>query len=320
MKVFVSWSGDVSHAVASALKIWLPEIIQAVEVFLSSEDIAKGSHWFSELNKEIDDSDFGILCLTRSNLGAPWILYEAGALGKHFEQSRVVPLLIDLEAKDLEGPLEQLNAASMNKTEIGKILAAINKQLGKDKLSKTHLDKAFSRCWPSLEKALDEARKLAETSVPGFKYDVFLSTPMASYASDAEYRAGRADFKKVFDALKEKCGLSVYWASEKIESIDDFDTQDVSAQEDLDALKKSRRFVLLYPQKLPTSALFEAGYALALNCESHYFVHQRGDLPFLMREITNADGKAKIHDGADWKNYDKLAAHIARNNGKWFPK
>ena len=49
MKIFVSWSGDFSHAVAKALKDWLPNVIQAVEVFLSSEDIAKGSQWFHEL-------------------------------------------------------------------------------------------------------------------------------------------------------------------------------------------------------------------------------------------------------------------------------
>lgn len=94
MKIFVSWSGDFSHAVAKALKDWLPNVIQAVEVFLSSEDIAKGSQWFHELGKVLDESSFGILCLTRQNLGAPWVLYEAGALGKHFGQARVVLCLL----------------------------------------------------------------------------------------------------------------------------------------------------------------------------------------------------------------------------------
>lgn len=318
MKIFVSWSGTVSHAVAKALKDWLPEVIQAVEVFLSSEDIAKGSQWFSVLNKELDESAFGILCLTRANLGSPWVLYEAGALGKRFEQTRVVPLLIDLDVKDLTGPLEHLNAALLEEGEIARVVAAINAQLGSARLSDAQLEKALKRCWPDLEQSLSKARKLVESSAQSFKYDVFLSTPMAAYASDADYKAGRAEFKKVFDALKDKCGLSVYWASEKIESIDDFQTQDVSAQDDLEALKQSRRFALLYPQKLPTSALFEAGYALALDLESHYFVREREDLPFLMRELTNADDKAKIHVGADWKDYDKLAQHIVRNKDKWF--
>ena len=56
MKVFVSWSGNASHDVAKALKDWLPNVIQAVDVFLSSEDIAKGSVWFHELGEVLDES------------------------------------------------------------------------------------------------------------------------------------------------------------------------------------------------------------------------------------------------------------------------
>jgi hypothetical protein len=54
MRVFVSWSGEASHHVAKALKEWLPNVIQAVDVFLSSEDIAKGSRWFHELSSVLD--------------------------------------------------------------------------------------------------------------------------------------------------------------------------------------------------------------------------------------------------------------------------
>jgi hypothetical protein len=35
-----------------------------VEVFLSSEDIAKGSLWFAELEAVLDEPASGILCLT----------------------------------------------------------------------------------------------------------------------------------------------------------------------------------------------------------------------------------------------------------------
>jgi hypothetical protein len=46
MKVFVSWHGDASNDVAKTLKAWLLNVVQGVEVLLSSEDIAKGSQWF----------------------------------------------------------------------------------------------------------------------------------------------------------------------------------------------------------------------------------------------------------------------------------
>ncbi len=317
MKVFVSWSGDASHDVAKALKDWLPNVIQAVDVFLSSEDIAKGSVWFHELGEVLDESAFGVLCLTRSNLGAPWILFEAGALGKRFEQTRIVPLLIDLKVPDLTGPLAQFNAALPEKDDMAKLAAAINAELGASKLSDKQLDKAFATWWPELDKSLQQAAKKAIGGAEKFAYEVFLSTPMAAFATDEEYKAGRAQFKKVFDALKAD-GLPVYWAAEKIESMQDFDTLDVSVLDDLKALQQSRRFVLIYPQRLATSALFEAGYALALKRFSHYFVRDRDDLPFLMRELAGSDQNVRIHTDQDWKDYTDLADKIRKYRDKWF--
>jgi len=69
-------------------------VIQSVKPFLSSNDIRSGQRWFSEIGKELQNTKFGILCLTPSNKEAPWILFEAGAISKIVDESRVVPLLI----------------------------------------------------------------------------------------------------------------------------------------------------------------------------------------------------------------------------------
>jgi len=318
MKVFVSWSGKASHDVAKALKDWLPNVIQAVDVFLSSDDIAKGSHWFHELSSVLDECEFGILCLTRDNRSAPWILYEAGALGKRFEEARIVPLLIDLKVADLTGPLAQFNATLLDQEEIEKLVAAINEQLGQEQLTDKQLQHAFALHWPSLEATVQQAAKKASAGSDQFQFDVFLSTPMAAFSTDAEFQKGRAQFKKIFDALKQDCGLSVYWAAEKIESISDFDTLDISVLDDLKALQQCRRFVLVYPQKLVSSALFEAGFALALNRFSHYFVRDRGDLPFLMREIPVSNSNVRIHTSQDWRDYEDLSEKMAKYKDKWF--
>ncbi|MGA8865024.1 MAG: toll/interleukin-1 receptor domain-containing protein [Gallionella sp.] len=318
MKVFVSWSGEASHDVAKALKDWLPMINQNIEVFLSSEDIAKGTQWFHELSSVLDDCEFGVLCLTRDNLSAPWILYEAGALGKRFEQARIVPLLIDIQVADLSGPLLQFNAALLEKDEIAKLVTAINAQLDKASRTEKQLEQAFEALWPGLEKKLQLAVEKATKS--SFLYDVFLSTPMAAFSTNAEYQNARAQFKKIFDSLKQRGGLAVYWAAEKIESMSDFDTLDISVLDDLKALQQSRRFALIYPQKLATSALFEAGYALALNRFSHYFVRNHDDLPFLMRELAGTDRNVRIHTDEDWKDYDDLAEKMEKYKDNWFGK
>ena len=49
MKIFICWSGPLSHAVAELLRVWLKSVIQAVDPFLSSENIPKGTDWFSTI-------------------------------------------------------------------------------------------------------------------------------------------------------------------------------------------------------------------------------------------------------------------------------
>jgi hypothetical protein len=227
-------------------------------------------------------------------------------------------LLIDLETTDLSGPLAQFNASLCHKEEIFKLITAINQQLGKDGLSDQKLGKAFNPRWSELEIILQQVATKATKRSGTFQYDVFFSTPMAGFLTDAEYQSGRANFKTVFDSLKQQCGLSVYWGAEKISSMKDFDTMDISAIDDLRALQQSRQFVLLYPQKLATSALFEAGYALALNRFSRYFVRDRDDLPFLMRELPGSSANVRIHTDDDWKDYNDLAAKMVKYKDKWF--
>src|SRR5437868_10453661 len=115
MKIFVSWSGELSHKIALILKEWLPVMIQSLELYVSSEDIDKGTRWFADIGSELEDINFGILCLTKDNKNAPWILFEAGALAKSINQSRVTPLLINLSASELQGPLVQFQATTISK-------------------------------------------------------------------------------------------------------------------------------------------------------------------------------------------------------------
>src|SRR3569833_883872 len=105
MKIFTSWSGELSHKVAAHLKTWLEDVLQGSNVWVSSENIEKGSVWFSEVSDTLKDTSFGLLCVTRQNINAPWLLFEAGALSKGLSTNRVSPLLVDLTPSDLKPPL-----------------------------------------------------------------------------------------------------------------------------------------------------------------------------------------------------------------------
>ena len=116
MDVFISWSGKTSGELAKVLRDWLPSVIQAVKPYFSTDDIEKGTRGNTMLAKELEGAGIGILCLTRENLEAPWIMFEAGSLSKSLDTSRVCPILFgDLSTTDLKGPLTQFQAAKFNK-------------------------------------------------------------------------------------------------------------------------------------------------------------------------------------------------------------
>jgi len=126
LKVILSWSGQKSKELASALHKWLPDVIQAVEPWMSESDIDIGLRWITELDKVLEENDFGILCLTPECLDALWIHYEAGALSKSLNKSHVCPYLLCLEPTDIKGPLTNFQASRANKQDTLKLLQTIN--------------------------------------------------------------------------------------------------------------------------------------------------------------------------------------------------
>lgn len=157
MKVFISWSGDRSNKIAEIMKKWIKHVIQSVEPFVSSQDLPTGTRWSSDIAKELQDTNFGILCVTKDNYKEPWLLFEAGALSKTIDKSYVVPLLFDLEPSDLqESPLLQFQAASFNKEEIKKLVHTLNEAGNSVPLDIYDLDEAFEVWYPKLEKDLSE--------------------------------------------------------------------------------------------------------------------------------------------------------------------
>jgi len=160
MNIFLSWSGNLSHNVAKALVDWLPQVIQAVKPWLSSQDIEKGARWFEVIGENLSSTDFGILCLTSTNISAPWILFEAGALSKSLGQARVCPLLVNIKNADLQGPLAQFNTSGIGREEIRRLVASLNGRLPTEqKRTELQLDEAFQVWWPHLEHKFTDALK-----------------------------------------------------------------------------------------------------------------------------------------------------------------
>ncbi len=161
MKVFLSWSGHRSRALASALREWLPDVINFVEPWMSNEDIPKGSHWPQALGNELETSDVGVLCVTPENQREPWLLFEAGALAKKFgEGPRVCVYLLDLRPQELKpGPLTLYQHTVASESDTQRLLTALNEACGDLQLPQDRLRRAFARCWPDLEKTILHLRQ-----------------------------------------------------------------------------------------------------------------------------------------------------------------
>lgn len=172
MKIFISWSGQRSRLFAKALREWLPLVIHYAEPWLSDTDISAGDRWSSEVAHQLEQSNFGVLCLTRDNASSPWILFEAGALGKFMDTSAVCPYLLDLEFSDLAGPLSQYQAKKSDKSSSFALVESINKRSA-NALSSDILNELFEALWPRLEERISEIPAQAEaTKSPKKTHDV----------------------------------------------------------------------------------------------------------------------------------------------------
>jgi hypothetical protein len=132
MKVFLSWSGNRSHRVAIVFRDWLPSVIQSLVPYVSSEDIDKGARWSTDIAKELEDSTFGILCVTKDNVNAPWLTFEAGALSKTMDKAFVCPFLFDIKRSEVDGPILQFQSTILEKDDIQKLVRTLNKACAND--------------------------------------------------------------------------------------------------------------------------------------------------------------------------------------------
>ena len=164
MKVFLSWSGEKSHKVALVFRDWFPSVIQSLVPYVSSEDIDKGTRWSTDIAKELEDSSFGILCVTKENLTAPWLTFEAGALSKTMDKSFVSPFLFDIKSSEVDGPILQFQSTIFSKEDVLKLVKTLNKACGEDTLTDERLEKAFGVWWPTLDGELNKLKDFKEQS------------------------------------------------------------------------------------------------------------------------------------------------------------
>lgn len=211
MKIFLSWSGELSRELAEALRDWLPAVLQSVRPFFTPNDIEKGARWGKDIAQELEASSFGIFCLTKENLTKPWIMFEAGALSKRIDASRVCPVLFGVDNADLEGPLVQFQASPFAEAEIRKLMKTLNSGLGDQRLDEGVLTSVFEMWWPKLNEKVAkilERHAAKPTSTSSTRSDreileeVLQLTRLNSSSGTKSPRAQRLDPSAIIHSLK----------------------------------------------------------------------------------------------------------------------
>lgn len=159
MKVFISWSGELSRKIGDQLRDWIPNVIQSVDPYFTPSDTEKGTRWLSEISQELSDSKVGIFCVTQDNISNDWLLFEAGALSNVIGKTYVCPILFGIKPTDLAGPMRQFQATEFQKNDFRKLIDVINGRLPAGKISAKRLDTAFDTFWPIIEHSVGEILK-----------------------------------------------------------------------------------------------------------------------------------------------------------------
>lgn len=144
------------------LKDWLPLVLHYLEPWISTADIKSGDRWSAEIAKGLQETNFGVICVTKDNLEAPWLLFESGALAKSMEDGRVIPLRLDIDVSDIAGPLAQFQSKKADISGIKRLVSSLN-NVASSPVPEDRLGRLFDATWPDL-KAKIEAIPASDTS------------------------------------------------------------------------------------------------------------------------------------------------------------
>lgn len=326
-RIFISWAGDYSKAIAIALKSILEEEIFSnnLECFVSELDIASGSDWWDKIKDELCTCQYCIVCMTNENVRAPWIFYEAGAMVAR--DVPTVPFLVNCSVNSLDHtPLTGKQTIKFyDQPQFVKMVKNINELMGTQLSSKQVgiiAETAYKKLRDDLEPVVSKLKETVYFSdrciYPSNiscakRRTVYISAPMASISAD-EYKNIHEYSLELRDILKMEFGFK--HAESPLFSIEDpdkFELPSVAVANNFEHLKQVDTIIVIYPQNVPSSILVELGYSLAISKRVIIFYH--GELPYMLREI----GQAVHHvNTIPYSTYSEISKIIRQNGDTLF--
>lgn len=161
-KIFISWSGPRSKEIAKGMKWLLEEVIfkgTELKCFVSDLDITSGSDWWAKIKGELKTCQMGFLCVTKENIKAPWIYFEAGAMIAR--DIPTTPILINCGYQHLSGsPLSGKQAVDFyDQQKFIKMITDINNNMALLQIDSSQMETLARDGYERLKEKLREVLK-----------------------------------------------------------------------------------------------------------------------------------------------------------------
>lgn len=318
-QIFISWSRENSKMFANKLKTILEQDIykdSGLSCFVSDVDIASGEEWWAKIKKELKRSSLGIVCITKENINAPWIYYEAGAMIAR--GYKVIPLIIGCNPDLLKDtPLSGNQRRDFyDEKQFTKMIFDINQELklivsNDSPVDEIRLKPIIKAGYEKLkELASEELERLKNMRVFNEKYiypknvstvnkdTLYISAPMSTISSQEEYDSLHKFLIQLNDTLiNADAGnaphfLNVFAPAMEKETKDDFDGASTAIRQNFIKLKQVDCMLVIYPENLPSSLLVEVGYGIALG--KRIVIFYKKELPYILKDAGNEINHVKV--------------------------
>ena len=152
--------------------------------------------------------------------------------------------------------------------------------------------------------------------ITDFDYSVFIAAPMSS-VGESRFNELVAIVTKLKDAIhRDNRSLKgVTFAGMSQQNYGNWNLEDSSLRLNKKRIMRSERFLLFYPDKVPSSVFVESGIAIANDKKLLIMCKNKSDLPFLLKGIDSGNYiSAKICEYVNDKEIEKMLLKYS----KWF--
>lgn len=319
--IFISWSGDDSKEIALALKDVLEQKVfvgNSLSCFVSDQNISSGTEWWNTVKTSLKVCKVGIICVTKGNSMAPWVHYEAGAMVAH--NIPVIPLLFHCDFSTLSAtPLNNKQAVQFyDERKFLQMLCDIYSYLNYSGMNDDQIKYIGKEAYSCLRANLSTVfTKLKNTRVFNTKYvypksenviqknTIFMSAQMSCLTDHDEYSELHDFLARLNDTLLKNGFTEVYCPMLEVDDPTCFDGEIKAIRKNFPRMKRADSMIIILPHNLPSSALVESGYAIALSKNTVIF-HREG-VPYILKDAGSEIQHLKVYS---FKDYDEIMEKI----------